>query len=234
MDGFSPIEYQCICTAITYSGKRCANKAKFVNNINNEKIVCSLHTKDLIPKNTLHDRRGSFRYAVHKTLQHKNTPTSSNVLCNDDTSTCFYCKKNFSEHKLKRSIDHIFNLINKGGEPTQRMVESQHNKVLCCSICNSSKGNGDAITWANTQHLSETTINSIIERKKHVLVFDDDTYKEKLLLPYNLSMCLYESLNNYLSKSNPIEIFFRHIVKDFINVTNISKQTMINIIETLP
>ena len=188
------------CIAHTNDGKRCSKKAKFQHTNNNELMVCYQHTKPKKQKNTMLDREGSWKYAICMSLQVANTPFSIEKY--DDTmdaNVCFYCKKDFKESKLTKTFDHIYNLIDKGGKPTNKMIADANNKILCCSLCNSSKGNKDVVTWALSKDLSHDTIKKIEERKQCVPNFPQDVYAENILKPFDIACALTKEVSLWVA-----------------------------------
>ena len=201
------------CVAHTNDGRRCSNKAKFRNRNNNELMVCYQHTKPKKQKHTMLDREGPWKYAICMSLQVANVASSIEKYDDTiDTNVCFYCKKNFKENKLTKTFDHIYNLIDKGGKPTQKMIVDANNKILCCSLCNSSKGNKDVIEWALSKDLSVDIIKKIEERKESVPNFSHDMYTENILKPFDIACSLTKEVSLWVAggdycKSSKAKLF---------------------------
>ena len=200
---WNSIDCSSICVSNTNAGTRCTKVAKFQHVNYPDWFVCSQHTRAKKHKNTMLNREGSWKYAICMSLHVANTPHA--IETHDDTmdtSVCFYCKKNLKDSKLTRSFDHIYNLIDKGGKPTNKMIIDSNNKVFCCSLCNSSKGNKDVIKWAVEKDLSRDMIRKIEDRKRSVPIFEEDVYINKILKPFEISTALIKEISLWLASGD--------------------------------
>jgi hypothetical protein len=139
---------------------------------------CGRHNRtfSLNEKDTLKKREGSIRYSGNMTLTRANmTYEQLNVYDNDEivSNRCIYCDVIVSQNMM----DHICSLIKTGGLPNRYITESCYNKVPCCKVCNSSKGNKDAIVWMMSKNCSQEKIDMIQRRINKIPKWDEELYK---------------------------------------------------------
>ena len=92
----------------------------------------------------------------------------------DNIEQCVYCCADVSNNQ----IDHIFPLIQKGGQPNRHITESPLNKVPCCQSCNSSKGNKEVLDWmVNIRKCPQERIDKIKRRMEKVPKWDEKKYQ---------------------------------------------------------
>ena len=173
------------CDGCSEKGVPCKKKASYWLESNNT-WYCGLHNKPRRVKNSLYDRKGSFHYSASLSIH------SSHPLLEDVSTTsreeCFYCKKSLvDQHKC---MDHIESVI-KDGKPNTKYVNSVYNKVLCCTHCNTSKGNTDPIEWATRKNLSEATVWDIKTRMEKIPTFNQNEVRENLK-KYKIAKDLYD------------------------------------------
>jgi hypothetical protein len=164
------------CNMILKNGKSCIVCPKYYCK-EHDIWRCGKHRSfSMNEKDTLKKRAGSIRYSGNMTLTRTNmTYEQLNAYDNDEivSNRCVYCDVIVSQNM----IDHICSLIKTGGVPNIYMTESCYNKVPCCKVCNSSKGNKDAIEWMMSKNCSQEKIDMIQRRINKIPKWDEELYK---------------------------------------------------------
>lgn len=173
------------CKGTSERGKPCTHKASYLFESTN-KWYCGLHAKPKRVRNSLYDRKGSFHYSASISIHSCHREVDPTRI--DHRDECFYCKKSLAnEHTC---IDHIESVI-KDGKPNTKRIHSCINKVLCCTHCNSSKGNTDPIQWAIKRNLSESTIKDLRSRMDRIPTFGAEEVDTNLN-KYKIAKDLYD------------------------------------------
>lgn len=156
----------------------------------------NMSTKRVLVKNCVHSRLSSIRYSVAITLHSLfNTLDESNESFEDNVcNVCFYC--NISLESKSRAIDHIFPvIINR--KPSNRMVLSKWNQVICCVTCNSKKSNRECIDWMKKNGIDDEKIQRIAFKMSKVGFLSKTNYR-KLLAKYEWFFMHHEFQCNIL------------------------------------
>jgi hypothetical protein len=144
-------------------------------------------------KNSIHNRMSSTRYSVAITLHALFFDDYKYKSCenNDDVQeqlVCFYCDTSLIDKY--RAVDHIYPVI-VNRKPSNRLVLSNWNKVVCCTSCNSQKSNHDCIQWMKQKGLNNEKIIRMKKRMSNIGLLTADDYK-KLLSKFNHFMKIHE------------------------------------------
>ena len=184
------------CEGTSERGQPCKHKASYLLE-SNQKWYCGLHNKPRRVRNSLYDRKGSFHYSASVSIH--SCQQELDPIQIDFQDQCFYCKKSLSnEHTC---IDHIESVI-KDGKPNTKRINSCLNKVLCCTHCNTSKGNTDPVQWAIKRNLPERTIDDIRTRLDKIPTFCEEEVKTNLS-KYQISKDLYDIIIFVCTSSDP-------------------------------
>jgi hypothetical protein len=178
-------------------------------------------------KDTLKKRVGSIRYMTSMTLTRTfitDEQLDAYVAYDDDIkeNVCAYCNAEVSKNK----IDHIFPLIQKGGQPSRYITESPLNKVPCCQSCNSSKSNKEVLDWmVNTKICSEERIQKIKRRMEKVPKWDEEKY-QNICNKHNIFLSLHEVLSKFCeSKNNNVNDLQKEINDVLTKIKNANELT---------
>lgn len=192
----SLINVPLICACIQKNGTKCTAKPTFQHKNKLDIWRCGKHIKNQkSSKNTLHSREGSWRYATAISLHCANSNVETTV---EDSDTCFYCK-NKIDKKNKKAIDHIFPVIIKG-QPTRKIIDSKNNKVICCSICNSQKGNKDPIQWVSQNNLGHEVKSSLENKIKDIPTFTNEVYENIISKKFNKAIAIINRIAVWVSE----------------------------------
>ena len=159
-------------------------------------------------KDTLKKREGSIRYATSMTLMRTfmtNEQLEACMVYDDDIkdNVCAYC----GTEALNNKTDHILPVVQKGGKPGIHIAEYPLNKVPCCQICNSSKGNQEVLDWmVNKKQCSQERVEKIKRRMEKVPKWNEETY-QVMNLKFDIAM--------------KIQVFVRKLCES--NETNVQK-----------
>jgi len=161
----------------------------------------NLTTKRPTIKNSIHSRLSSTRYAVAITLHsvfnhsYENDPRLESK---NEKQVCFYCDTSLASKA--RSVDHIFPVIvNK--KPSNRMVLSKWNEVVCCVACNSRKSNHDCIGWMKKNRIETDKILEIEHKMQRIGQLSETDYNQ-LLNKFETFMLHHEIQCNTLLLAN--------------------------------
>lgn len=215
----SVLDVPLICGCRTQNGKICNSKPKFKNNLTPSVWRCGMHLHQSKAKNTMQNREGSWRYAICMSLHVANTTCDTHAIERD---TCYYCKKCLDKSinkNVKTSIDHIFPLISSG-QPTQKMIECSQNKIVCCSSCNSNKGNKDAITWCESQNIDDQTIDDLKHRISMIPSFSTDIFTNIIKPKFYIATSIISKIATWVSEPGNDENLKKQLLYDIVNIIN--------------
>ncbi len=203
------------CGCIQKNGSSCKVIPTFKNKNNPNIWRCGKHinTKKNT-KNTMHDREGSWRYSIAMSLQVANSYTESSI---EDSDICFYCKIELNK-TTKKAIDHIYPVIEKK-KPTKHIINNKHNKIICCSTCNSSKGNKDPLQWISSKKFGEDVKDSLIEKSKKIPSFDTNTFVNVILYKYNIATAILGIISAWVSEPGNSPEALENMITDIVNIT---------------
>lgn len=203
------------CGCIQKNGSSCKVIPTFKNKNNPNIWRCGKHTNTKKKtKNTMHDREGSWRYSIAMSLQEANSFTESSI---EDRNTCFYCKIELNK-TTKKAIDHIYPVINNK-MPNNYIINNTHNKIVCCSKCNSSKGNKDPLEWVSSQNFEEDVKESLIEKSKKIPSFDTNTFENVILYKYNIAVAILNKTSVWVSEPGNSPEALENMITDIVNIT---------------
>jgi len=143
-------------------------------------------------KNSIHNRMSSTRYSVaitlHALFDNENECTQCENHELDKQTICFYCDSSLASKF--RAVDHIYPVI-VNRQPSNRLVLSKWNKVVCCMSCNSQKSNHDCIDWMRKKGVKNEKIARIKKRMSKIGFLTTEDYN-KLLTKFNHFMKIHE------------------------------------------
>jgi 5-methylcytosine-specific restriction endonuclease McrA len=192
----SSIIVPLICGCIQKNGTKCTAKPTFQHKNKPDMWRCGKHIKtSKSSKNTLHSREGSWRYATAMSLHIANSNVETTVEYSD---TCFYCKTKLDK-TTKKATDHIFPVIIKG-QPTQKIINSKNNKVICCSICNSQKGNKDPLQWVENKNFGNEVKDSLQKKIKNIPTFTNEVFGNIIFPKFNKAIAIIHRVAVWVSE----------------------------------